>query len=92
MGHFFGVTPDFWATGGGTVAEGIIYTVSAALILWVARAVSKTYGNHQEVRRTVQTQREFFFDTPADPDAGTPFHKGWVTTVEERLDDRKDGD
>lgn len=70
---------------------GLGYTVGAAFILWIARTVAKTYGIHQDVRRTVATQREFFFDTPADPKAGTPFRKGWTTQVEERLDDIETG-
>lgn len=79
-----GAAAGFWSGPSGEVATGIIYTLLAALLIAVVRAVMKTYGKHQEQNRDDQGLKEFFFDTPGNPRTGVPFRKGWTTLIDER--------
>ena len=61
-----------------------------AFAIWVARSTMKFFEGRQKKQHQQdydqRTLSEFFFDTPRDPNTGTPAKQGWTTKVDATLE------
>jgi hypothetical protein len=78
-----------------TVLFSIVGIIGATLVIAIARSAMKLFQSSQTKRRDdvsdQRENREFFFDTPANPRTGTPAKQGWTTKVDLTLQELQQG-